>query len=570
MTTLSQSVIDAGARVGRIVKYYETVAALIASTDTVAEGEFVQAEHYFYKGAASGATDHHVRMNSGSGSKLYCIANPYVTPDQFGATPQDPATSPYDTGANNTTYVQAALNSGLPVYLNRLYRVTSVYFPQRNGIVLHGAGKHTGPTAVNGTGGGLFCKLNTVEYILQTFTAGATAETGGHSVRDFAIYGVGKRGLVVAQTINSVFENIFVAINASDGPGGDTANVVYEQSFSNVFINLECGFGCKVDLRINQTCLDTEFIKFYTNNNAAMHHIEIDNARKDLAYMNSAGNGLINFQGATLQGARSYAIKMRGQSSVNFRNTYTEVIEGFLLVKDCDQVNFFGGEIYTGETNHCMWIDQTEGSSTQVINFFGTAILNDIVVGDIGSLGFYGANFNVDTKLFKTNATYKLKGAASIGNFDGSMQIVQLGEKSGNGSKLLLKSNNSGNLLNLTFNDSGTATASAFAIDDVALYPLSPVAWFPNYNPTFASGAPITPFTIGVQGGTSPYTFTIIGDFDTPGALPPGLSINSGTGQISGTPTTPGTYLYKVRVTDSGSGTSNFFDDTGWQTITIT
>jgi len=568
MAVLSQSVIDAGARVGQIVKYYETVAALLASTDTVAEGEFVQAEHYFYKGAASGATDHHVRMNGGSGSKLYCIANPYVTPDQFGATPEDRTVMPFGNLADSTTYVQAALNSGLPVFLNRLYRVTGVYFPDRPGVVLHGAGRHKGPTHVAAAGSGLYCSDSNAEYILKTFPAGELSayETGGHSVKDFAIWGVAKRGLVVGQNVNSVFSNIYVGINASGGV--DTTAVVYEQAFSNVFIDIEVGGGCKVDLRIGQTCLDTEFIKFTTVNPSAMHHIEIDNYRKDLAYNNSAGNGLINFKGATLQGSRSYAIKMRGQSQVNFYNTYTENIVGFLLVKDCDRVNFYGGDVDTGGA-HAMWLDQVEGSVTAAINFFGTEIRDKIVVGNMSQLNLYGCDFDLETLLVKTNSTYKL-----FGPMDSSFQLASLGDYQGGGANLTLRCTDNLQMSRITVNSSGTVSGgTGFSMADVNHNPISTVAYNPGgaaFNPTYASGAPITPFTIQAKGGTGSYTYALVSDGYATSALPPGLSLNASTGQISGTPTTPGEYVYKVRVTDSGSGTSLFWDDTGRQTITVT
>ncbi len=53
------------------------------------------------------------------------------------------------------------------------------------------------------------------------------------------------------------------------------------------------------------------------------------------------------------------------------------------------------------------------------------------------------------------------------------------------------------------------------------------------------------------SGGTPPYTWSI-----SQGALPPGLtiaSLSSTTGQISGTPTTGGTFTFRVRATNSGT-----------------
>lgn len=565
MAVLSQAVIDAGARVGQIVKYYETVAALLASTDTVAEDEFVQAGQFFYKGAASGATDHHVRMNSGSGSKLYCIGNPYVTPTQFGASPD------YLETGDETSYVQAAFDSRLPVFLDKLYRVTSVKAPLRNGFTLVGSGQANSPFAATKYGSGLWGISQTSEGILITNPCTDATETQGHYFANFHIVGNAKRGLVVAQNINSHFDTITVAINASDGGISDYTAVVVEQSFGLWFTNIQTGFGCKVDLRINQCVLDTTFDLFYSNNTSAMHHVEVDGVRKDVAYANSAGNALVNFNLLTLQGARSYAIKMRGQSSMNFRDTYTEMVNAVLLVKDCDYVNFYGGELSCTEDNG-IWLDQTEGNGTNTVNFFGTQIATKMVVGSIRQLGLYGCNFSVETNLLRTNSSYKLVSAMETNVSNNAMALTSIGEAENNkGSTICLKTSNGSGMSKISVNSSGTVSgATEFSLTSVAEYPISPVAWFPNYNPTFASGAAITPFTVQAVGGTSPYTFTIVGDVDTPGALPTGLSINSSTGQITGTPTTPGTYQYKVRVTDSGSGTSKFWDETYWQTITIT
>jgi len=53
--------------------------------------------------------------------------------------------------------------------------------------------------------------------------------------------------------------------------------------------------------------------------------------------------------------------------------------------------------------------------------------------------------------------------------------------------------------------------------------------------------------TLAAKGGTPPYTWSV-----TSGALPPGLSL-SGSGVISGKPTTKGTFNFTVKVTDTSS-----------------
>ncbi len=52
-------------------------------------------------------------------------------------------------------------------------------------------------------------------------------------------------------------------------------------------------------------------------------------------------------------------------------------------------------------------------------------------------------------------------------------------------------------------------------------------------------------------GGVPPYTWAV-----TAGSLPPGLTLNTATGHISGIPTTSGTYTYSVTVTDSVGATT--------------
>lgn len=50
------------------------------------------------------------------------------------------------------------------------------------------------------------------------------------------------------------------------------------------------------------------------------------------------------------------------------------------------------------------------------------------------------------------------------------------------------------------------------------------------------------------SGGTAPYTFAVFA-----GALPPGVSLNTATGALTGTPTAAGTFNFTVRATDAGS-----------------
>ena len=65
-------------------------------------------------------------------------------------------------------------------------------------------------------------------------------------------------------------------------------------------------------------------------------------------------------------------------------------------------------------------------------------------------------------------------------------------------------------------------------------------------------GAAITPFTCTTTGGATPFTWSI-----SAGALPGGVSLNTSTGAITGTPTASGPFNYTVSVTDSGSVPQN-------------
>lgn len=61
-----------------------------------------------------------------------------------------------------------------------------------------------------------------------------------------------------------------------------------------------------------------------------------------------------------------------------------------------------------------------------------------------------------------------------------------------------------------------------------------------------------TGFTATASGGTLPYTYSLVGIWPT------GITVNSSSGAVSGTPTTPGTYAsLSVRVTDGVAATAD-------------
>jgi len=72
--------------------------------------------------------------------------------------------------------------------------------------------------------------------------------------------------------------------------------------------------------------------------------------------------------------------------------------------------------------------------------------------------------------------------------------------------------------------------------------------------------------TVSASGGAAPYVYTL-----TSGVLPDGLSLNSGTGQIIGTPTTSGSFNFTITATDSitCTGSQSYTVNISCPTITL-
>ena len=58
--------------------------------------------------------------------------------------------------------------------------------------------------------------------------------------------------------------------------------------------------------------------------------------------------------------------------------------------------------------------------------------------------------------------------------------------------------------------------------------------------------------TLTASGGTTPYAYSV-----SAGTLPAGMSLNSSTGVLSGTPTAAGSFNFTVKVTDANNAIAN-------------
>ena len=136
------------------------------------------------------------------------------------------------------------------------------------------------------------------------------------------------------------------------------------------------------------------------------------------------------------------------------------------------------------------------------------------------------------TGTYSNNSTLNLTGQVRWASSNGTVAAIST---RGLASAL----NPGGTTISATLNGvSGSTTLTVTA---------TPLAISTQSVPGGTIGVPYTA-TLGATGGTTPYTWSV-----TNGLLPSGLSLNSATGAITGTPTVVGTFNFTVQVADAGT-----------------
>lgn len=119
--------------------------------------------------------------------------------------------------------------------------------------------------------------------------------------------------------------------------------------------------------------------------------------------------------------------------------------------------------------------------------------------------------------------------------------------------------------ISITVTDSSTPTPLTTVKSYSIVVPTVAPTISPASLPAMAVGIPYTA-TLTSSGGVAPYTYSVQAE---PNLLPPGLSLSSATGVISGTPTATGTYTFRI-LSDDNSTAQDASQNIGSRLYTVT
>src|SRR5487761_794094 len=128
------------------------------------------------------------------------------------------------------------------------------------------------------------------------------------------------------------------------------------------------------------------------------------------------------------------------------------------------------------------------------------------------------------------------------------------------------RSTSNGGAFNFTLlvTDQGNPPLTASQSYTIIIAPAPPLAIATTSLTNAAQGSPYN-FPLAASGGVPPLTWST-----SAGSLPPGVSLNTTTGQLSGTPTAQGTFSFPVKVTVSALLPPNQQPQTATQALSLT
>jgi len=430
---------------------------------------------------------------------------------------------------------------------------------------------------------GIFLKQNTSDFSTSDFT-------GQYSLGFIGVDNANSRfGVAGAVTANGT-------ANLTNGEldGDDGGNYSNETFSSNNFSVTSSGRGT---VSLNVSGVGTGNFAFYVVNSSQLLIIQIDPISQGLQTLFSGQ--IVQQQGLTYSDSDLNGVSVLGLQGLN-TNCEPACADAQLVFVTW---NGSGSLSHTDDENDGGTVSSNSGSGTYSVGSNGRVTLSG--TGDHSpifyltgknagfSVGSGGSKVGFGSMVAQSGSNFN-NNSLSGNYYGGSWELVSSNEcaevdlstvSSGNGTDIgetncgeSPRSNT--NSFTYTVSSDGRTVITSNGLPTGIVYIVSPssggsggssfyMPWEGNTNPrlesfgvvsgTLSLGCPAGTAEVNVayssalvvSGGVAPYTFSIVS-----GSLPPGLTLNTSTGAITGTPTTAGTYNFTAQVVDSQGNTA--------------